>query len=586
MRARWIPRTFAVRVLEGIFRMSDPTTGAIGTGEPRRPVGSAASRAALDTSGAARRAEAPPKPKIGDTRPAPPVRGATPGSNGAGPPKPRRRRRGGRGRGGRPHAAKPEAELEAVPAASRPVRASGRPAARPARAEPIGREPDDAGEAGRTATGRRRGRERKGRPVGRYLMCVHVAQDATQIAVLEGRSLIEHHVARALDDANQIDGNIYRGRVKNVLPGMEAAFVDIGTPKNAVLYWGDVQTDRDEGIERDPGTTRIEHLLRPGQTIICQVTKNPIGVKGARLTQEVSIPGRFVVLVPESSASGISKRLDDRERKRLRKVLEGIRPDGHGIIVRTAAEGASAEELRRDIAQLVKIWDEIADKAKHLPAPALLYSEPHIALRVIREEFTEEYRGVIVDDPDLYELVHSYVAEIDPALADRVEYYDTQSEDLPLFERQHIHEQLHKALNHKVWLVSGGSLIIERTEALTVIDVNTGKNVGSSSLEETVFRNNVEAAEEIARQLRLRDIGGIIVIDFIDMELKANRAEVVATLRNTLSRDKTPTQVFEISELGLVEMTRKRVGEGLLEALSETCPMCKGRGIIFSEDED
>ena len=583
MRQRWIPRTFAVRVLEGIFHMSDPTTGAIGTGEPRRPVGSAASRAALDTPGAARRAEAPPKPKIGDTRPAPQVRGATPGSNGAGPPKPRRRRRGGRGRGGRSRAGKPEAEVEAVPAPSRPVRASGRPAAR---AEPIGREADDAGEAGPTATGRRPGRERKGRPVGRYLMCVHVAQDATQIAVLEGRSLIEHHVARALDDANQIDGNIYRGRVKNVLPGMEAAFVDIGTPKNAVLYWGDVQTDRDEGIERDPGTTRIEHLLRPGQTIICQVTKNPIGVKGARLTQEVSIPGRFVVLVPESSASGISKRLDDRERKRLRKVLEGIRPDGHGIIVRTAAEGASAEELRRDIAQLVKIWDEIADKAKHLPAPALLYSEPHIALRVIREEFTEEYRGVIVDDPGLFELVHSYVTEIDPALADRVEYYDAQSEDLPLFERQHIHEQLHKALNHKVWLVSGGSLIIERTEALTVIDVNTGKNVGSSSLEETVFRNNVEAAEEIARQLRLRDIGGIIVIDFIDMELKANRAEVVATLRNALSRDKTPTQVFEISELGLVEMTRKRVGEGLLEALSETCPMCKGRGIIFSEDED
>ncbi|HXZ83569.1 MAG TPA: Rne/Rng family ribonuclease [Acidimicrobiales bacterium] len=441
-------------------------------------------------------------------------------------------------------------------------------------------------EAGRTSTGRRRGRERKGRPVGRYLMCVHVAQDATQIAVLEGRSLIEHHVARALDDANQIDGNIYRGRVKNVLPGMEAAFVDIGTPKNAVLYWGDVQTDRDEGIERDPGTTRIEHLLRPGQTIICQVTKNPIGVKGARLTQEVSIPGRFVVLVPESSASGISKRLDDRERKRLRKVLDGIRPEGHGIIVRTAAEGASAEDLRRDVAQLVKKWDEIADRARRVSAPALLYSEPHIALRVIREEFTEEYRGVIVDDEALFELVQSYVAEIDPSLADRVEYYDPVVEDLPLFERQHIHEQLHKALNHKVWLPSGGSIIIERTEALTVIDVNTGKNVGSSSLEETVFRNNVEAAEEIARQLRLRDIGGIIVIDFIDMELKPNRLEVAATLRNALARDKTPTQVFEISELGLVEMTRKRVGEGLLEALSETCPMCKGRGIIFPEDAE
>jgi ribonuclease E len=434
--------------------------------------------------------------------------------------------------------------------------------------------------------GRRRGRERKGRPVGRYLMCVHVAQDATQIAVLEGRSLIEHHVARALDDANQIDGNIYRGRVKNVLPGMEAAFVDIGTPKNAVLYWGDVQTDRDEGIERDPGTTRIEHLLRPGQTILCQVTKNPIGVKGARLTQEVSIPGRFVVLVPESNASGISKRLDDRERKRLRRVLDGIRPEGHGVIVRTAAEGASVEELRRDVAQLVKKWDEIADKARRVSAPALLYSEPHLALRVIREEFTEEYRGVIVDDPLLFELVRSYVAEIDPALADRVEFYDPVGEDLPLFERQHIHEQLHKALNHKVWLPSGGSIIIERTEALTVIDVNTGKNVGSSNLEETVFLNNVEAAEEIARQLRLRDIGGIIVIDFIDMELRPNRQEVASTLRNALSRDKTPTQVFEISELGLVEMTRKRVGEGLLEALSETCPMCKGRGIVFPDDAE
>ncbi len=579
--------------------MSDPTTGVTGVGESPRPAGSAASGAALDAPAVTRRSEAPPKPKIGDTRPAPPVRVAAAAPNGVvpeGPAKPRRRRRGGRGRGGRSRAApKPGAEAVAdpggPPAPSRPARAGGRQPTRaarpatPAERRPAG-EPDEADEAGRASPGRRRGRERKGRPVGRYLMCVHVAPDVTQIAVLEGRSLIEHHVARVLDDATQIDGNIYRGRVKNVLPGMEAAFVDIGTPKNAVLYWGDVQTDRDEGIERDPGTTRIEHLLRPGQTIICQVTKNPIGVKGARLTQEVSLPGRFVVLVPESNASGISKRLDDRERKRLRRVLDGIRPEGHGIIVRTAAEGATAEELRRDIAGLVKKWDEIDAKARRVSAPALLHSEPHIALRVIREEFTEEYRGVIVDDLALYELVRSYVAEIDPLLADRVEYYDPEAEDLPLFERQHIHEQLHKALNHKVWLVSGGSLIIERTEALTVIDVNTGKNVGSSSLEETVFRNNVEAAEEIARQLRLRDIGGIIVIDFIDMEIKANRQEVAATLRTALARDKTPTQVFEISELGLVEMTRKRVGEGLLEAFSETCPMCKGRGIIFSGDEE
>jgi ribonuclease E len=430
----------------------------------------------------------------------------------------------------------------------------------------------------------RRGRERKGRPVGRYLMCVHVEAEATQIAVLEGRSLIELHVARQKDDSNQIDGNIYRGRVKNVLPGMEAAFVDIGTPKNAVLYWGDVQNDRDDGIERDAGATRIEHLLRPGQSIVCQVTKNPIGLKGARLTEEVSLPGRFVVLVPNSQASGISKRLDDRERRRLRSVLDDIRPEGHGLIVRTAAQGVSAEELQRDVDQLLETWKEIDDKARHLPAPALLYSEPHLALRAIREELTEEYRGVVIDDPQLHELVRSYVSDIDPGLADRVEYYDPAAESLPLFERNHVHEQLHKALDRKVWLPSGGSLIIERTEALTVIDVNTGKNVGSSSLEETVFRNNLEAAEEIARQLRLRDIGGIIVIDFIDMEIKGNRQEVTSILRAALSRDKTPTQVFEISELGLVEMTRKRVGEGLVEALSETCPVCKGRGIVFDDE--
>ncbi|HLX77349.1 MAG TPA: Rne/Rng family ribonuclease, partial [Acidimicrobiales bacterium] len=469
----------------------------------------------------------------------------------------RRRRRGGRGKSGAPAGPPVEAVL-----VDQPV------------------------ELDEETLERRRGRERKGRPVGRYMMVVHARPEATQIAVLEGRSLIEHYVSRPTDDANQIDGNIYRGRVKNVLPGMEAAFVDIGTPKNAVLYWGDVQTDRDDAIERDPGTNRIEHLLRPGQTIICQVTKNPIGLKGARLTQEVSIPGRFVVLVPDSPASGISKRLDDKERKRLRKILDEIRPEGHGIILRTAAEGVSADELRRDVAQLLKKWEEIADKAKRVSAPALLYSEPHLALRVIREEFTEDYRGVLIDDEELFELVRSYVADIDPALADRVEYYDPSQEHLSLFERNHIHEQLHKALDRKVWLPSGGSIIIDRTEALTVIDVNTGKNVGSSSLEETVFRNNVEAAEEVARQLRLRDIGGIIVIDFIDMELKMNRQEVAATLRDALARDKTPTQVFEISDLGLIEMTRKRVGEGLVEALSETCPMCKGRGIIFSEEED
>ncbi len=513
----------------------------------------------------------------------------------------RRRRRGGRGRGGagqgggsaRATAATAmstgEAGVEEAlggEAPAGPASGGSGPTSStltPRRRARAAAEADLSADAATASARRRRGRERNGRPVGRYLMCVHVQPEVTQIAVLEGRSLIEHKVARAQDDANQIDGNIYRGRVKNVLPGMEAAFVDIGTPKNAVLYWGDVQADRDDAIERDPGATRIEHLLRPGQTIVCQVTKNPIGLKGARLTEEISLPGRFVVLVPGANVSGISKRLDDHERKRLPKLLDEVRPEGHGLIVRTAAEGVSAEELRRDVEQLLAKWADIDEKSRRLPAPALLHSDAHLALRVIREEFTEQYRGVIVDDLELFEAVRDYVRDIDPSLVDRVQHYDTATESLPIFERHHVHEQLHKALDRKVWLPSGGSLIIERTEALTVIDVNTGKNVGSSNLEETVFRNNLEAADEIARQLRLRDIGGIIVIDFIDMELRANRHEVTSALRSALARDKTPTQVFDISELGLVEMTRKRVGEGLVEALSDVCPTCNGRGLVLRE---
>ena len=445
---------------------------------------------------------------------------------------------------------------------------------------------------------RRRGRERKGRPVGRYLMVVHAQPGATQIAVLEGRALIEHFVSRPTDDATQIDGNIYLGRVQNVLPGMEAAFVDIGTPKNAVLYRGDVRYDKDDlestpadakggptrgrlsGVAKD---ARIEQLLRTGQTILCQVTKNPIGTKGARLTQEVSLPGRFVVLIPGSDTYGISKRLSDEERKRLRRILDEVRPAGHGLIVRTAAEGATADELRRDVARLTQQWEQIEAMAKTSRPASLLYREPDMAVRVIREEFNRNYRGVVIDDRALYEEVRDYVGSINPELADRVEWAGDTDDPLPIFERYHVHEQIHKALDRKVWLPSGGSLIIERTEALTVIDVNTGKNVGTSNLEETVFRNNLEAAEEIARQLRLRDIGGIIVIDFIDMEIAANRAEVIKTFRGALARDKTRTQVFDISELGLVEMTRKRISEGLVESFSETCPTCGGRGIIFDE---
>jgi ribonuclease E len=414
-------------------------------------------------------------------------------------------------------------------------------------------------------------------------MCVHVRPHATQIAVLEGRTLVEHYVSRVADDTTQIDGNIYRGRVQNVLPGMEAAFIDIGTPKNAVLYRGDVRYDRDDVESPGGSSPRIEQMLRPGQTILCQVTKNPIGAKGARLTQEVSLPGRFVVMVPNSTAFGISKRLDDNERRRLRRIVDDLRPAGHGLIVRTAAEGASHDELVHDVARLSAQWDAIAAEAARATAPGLLYREPDLAVRIVREEFNREYRGVVIDDPGLYTQVRDYVADVNPELLDRVELYDPEAEQLPLFERFHVHEQLHKALDRKVWLPSGGSLIIERTEALTVIDVNTGKNVGKSSLEETVFRNNLEAAEEIARQLRLRDIGGIIVIDFIDMEVRENREKVAAALRAALARDKTRTQVFDISELGLVEMTRKRISEGLVEALSTTCPMCEGRGIVLDE---
>jgi ribonuclease E len=426
---------------------------------------------------------------------------------------------------------------------------------------------------------RRRGKERNGRPLGRYMMVVQVRKDFTQVAMLEGRSLIEHYVSRPADDSEQIHGNIYLGRVQNVLPGMEAAFVDIGTPKNAVLYRGDVQFDKEDVVEQGP-EPRIEHVLQARQLILCQVTKNPIGAKGGRLTQEVSLPGRFVVLIPDSRTYGISKRLPDDERRRLRSILDRVKPEEHGIIVRTAAENATEHELRTDMTRLLALWEEIKEKSKKSSGPTLLYREPPLAVRVIREEFSSDYRGIIIDERELYEEVRQYIGDFNPEFLDRVEFFDTQAEGLSLFENQHVHEQIHKALDIKVWLPSGGSLVIEHTEALTVIDVNTGKNVGKTNLEETVFTNNLEAADEIARQLRLRDIGGIIVIDFIDMEIRENRRKVLDRFKNALSRDKTRTQVFDISELGLVEMTRKRIGEGLLTNFVDSCPTCQGRGII------
>ncbi len=431
---------------------------------------------------------------------------------------------------------------------------------------------------------KRRGAYKDGKALGRYQMMVHVADGVTHIAVLEGRSLAEYYVARPSDDVAQIHGNIYVGRVENVLPGMEAAFVDIATPKNAVLYRADITWDPNEveGV-RKGDKPRIEQVLKDRQTVLCQVTKNPIAHKGARLTQEVSIPGRFVVFVPNSTTIGISKRLPDPERKRLRKILDKARPEGHGLIVRTAAEGVTAEEIQRDVRHLSTQWEQISRMAQGQNSPRLIYREPPMAVRMIREEFNADFRSVMIDDPELHQEILSYAETVAPALAERVTLYDSSADPLSMFERYHVSEQLTKVLDRKVWLPSGGSLIIESTEALTVIDVNTGKNVGSSSLEETVLHNNLEAAAEIARQLRLRDIGGIIVIDFVDMEIRDNRDQVVRKLKEVLGRDKTRTQVFPISELGLVEMTRKRIGEGLLQSVAHSCEHCSGRGVIIPE---
>jgi ribonuclease E len=534
------------------------------------------------------------KPKIGDSRPAPTPAASdsskdakradssasNDGSGGDGSGR-RRRRRGGRGRGGGGRGN----QSQNSGGSNRSGRGGQQKGGDRKRSSPTPIEAMTADgpavELDDEAMARRKGRERQGKPIGRYTMVVSVREAATQISVLEGRNLIEHYVSLPADDVNQIHGNIYLGRVQNVLPGMEAAFIDIATPKNAVLYRSDVQYDKDDIEGR--GQPRIEQVLKNKQMIVCQVTKNPIAHKGARLTQEVSLPGRFVVLVPNSTTYGISKRLPDNERKRLRKILDRVKPKKHGIIVRTAAENVTTEEIEADVLRLARQWDQIEALAAKTKGPALLYREPDMALRVIREEFNKDYRGVIIDEPALFEEVKGYVSAITPALADRVELYDRNKENLSLFERHHVYDQLVKALDRKVWLPGGGSLIIEQTEALTVIDVNTGKNVGRSSLEETVYRNNIEAAREIARQLRLRDIGGIIVIDYVDMEVKGNRDDVMKVFRDALARDKTRTQVYDISDLGLVEMTRKRIGEGLIESVSTLCSTCEGRGFEIDE---
>ncbi len=408
------------------------------------------------------------------------------------------------------------------------------------------------------------------------VMVIRQRKDLTQIAVLEDDVLVEHYVAR--ESQTSLIGNVYLGRVQNVLPSMEAAFVDIGKGRNAVLYAGEVNWD---ALGAGNGPRKIEQVLKSGQPILVQVTKDPIGHKGARLTSQVSLPGRFLVYVPDGTTSGISRKLPDTERTRLKTLLKEIVPDSAGVIVRTAAEGASEEELTKDVERLTARWADIESKVAKGNAPQLLYGEPDLTLKVVRDLFTEDFAKLVVSGDDAWDMVDGYVEQVAPDLADRLERYSGDD----IFAEYRIDEQIAKGLDRKVWLPSGGSLIIDRTEAMTVVDVNTGKFTGSGgNLEETVTKNNLEAAEEMVRQLRLRDIGGIIVIDFIDMVLESNRDLVLRRLVECLGRDRTRHQVAEVTSLGLVQMTRKRIGTGLLEAFSETCEHCQGRGLLVSHE--
>lgn len=403
------------------------------------------------------------------------------------------------------------------------------------------------------------------------IMLVRSIDERVQIAVLEDGVLVEHYVDQGT--SSSLVGNVYLGRVQNVLPSMEAAFVDIGRGRNAVLYAGEVNWDA-AGLDGQP--RRIESALKSGDAILVQVTKDPIGQKGARLTSQVSLPGRYLVYVPDGSMTGISRKLPDKERSRLKAILKKVLPEGAGVIIRTAAEGASEEEITRDIERLQSQWEEIQAKHKTASPPSVISAEPDLAIKVIRDIFNEDFTRMVISGSTLRTNVDEYVAAVAPDLAPRIEGWSGSKD---LFAEYRIDEQLTKALDRKVWLPSGGSLVIDRTEAMTVVDVNTGRFTGQGgNLEQTVTENNLEAAEEIVRQLRLRDIGGIIVVDFIDMVLESNRDLVLRRLIECLGRDRTKHQVAEVTSLGLVQMTRKRIGQGLLEAFSTTCAACGGRG--------
>jgi len=413
-------------------------------------------------------------------------------------------------------------------------------------------------------------------------MVVRSKSGRIQIGVLEDKVLVEHYVAKS-QEASLI-GNVYLGRVQNVLPSMEAAFVDIGRGRNAVLYSGEVDWDAaaENSAEGKQQARRIELALKPGDKVLVQVTKDPVGHKGARLTSQVSLPGRYLVYVPNGSMNGISRKLPDTERSRLKKILKAVLPENVGVIVRTAAEGATEDQLTVDVNRLTAQWAAISTKVESASAPALLHSEPDLLIKIVRDVFNEDFHKLIISGEDARETIEGYLAQVAPDLLDRVEEYEG---DRDPFDQYRITEQIEKALERKVWLPSGGSLVIDRTEAMTVIDVNTGKFVGSGgNLEETVTKNNLEAAEEIVRQLRLRDIGGIIVVDFIDMVLETNRDLVLRRLVECLSRDRTKHQVAEVTSLGLIQMTRKKLGLGLLETFSEACEVCAGRGVVVHHD--
>ena len=462
---------------------------------------------------------------------------------------------------------------------------------RRSRRKPSDGEGDSTAVRGSTRLEAKKQRRREGREAGRRrapilseaeflarrenvnrVMVVRQAHDRVQIAVLEDNVLVEHYVNR--QSGSTMMGNVYLGRIQNVLPSMEAAFVDIGRGRNAVLYAGEVNWDA-AGLEGE--SKRIEMAFKPGDPVLVQVTKDPIGHKGARLTAQISLAGRFLVYVPDGSMTGISRKLPEKERNRLKTILRSVLPEEAGVIVRTAAEGAAEDDLTRDVARLTAQWQDIEAKSKTASAPSLLYSEPDLAIRVVRDIFNEDFNELVVSGDDIWETLEQYVTYVAPDLAPRLRKW-TDTKDL--FNHFRIDEQLTKALDRKVWLPSGGSLVIDRTEAMTVVDVNTGKFTGEGgNLEQTVTRNNLEAAEEIVRQLRLRDIGGIIVVDFIDMVLESNRDLVVRRLVECLGRDRTKHQVAEVTSLGLVQMTRKRIGQGLLETFSEPCEHCHARGV-------